>query len=167
MRTVFVFALVAAAVAGRASALELQVGGSIGNISATEIFQFVDPSTVPCQTQCTLANTTIVGCQDDNCLCSTTTVASVVSCEQCMFDQIIAANNPKPNPMAGSAPILNAYASACLTINVTIPPTSVALTLPANWDGPEDIELGLPATIVTVGIGAFLGGSAILILSNM
>jgi hypothetical protein len=100
-----------------------------------------------------------------------------------MFDQIIAANNPKPNPMAGSAPILNgehlntlkaqnvnvfaAYASACLTINVTIPPTSVALTLPANWDGPEDIELGLPATIVTVGIGAFLGGSAILILSNM
>jgi hypothetical protein len=55
-----------------------------------------------------------------------------------------------------------AYAAAC---NLTA--KSVALTLPSNWDGPVGLQLGLPATIVTVGFGAFFGGSAILILSNM
>ena len=105
-----------------------------------------------------------------------------------MLTELINKNEPMPDPRAGSTPALAgkhpsfytwwsdylkaffhvAYSAACLASqNITIPPTAIALTLPATWDGPLDIVMGLPGTIFTVIVGAFLGSSAILLLSNM
>jgi hypothetical protein len=61
-----------------------------------------------------------------------------------------------------------AYSAAChASQNISLPPTTIALALPTSWEGPFDAQLNLPATIITVIFGAALGGSAVLLLSNM
>jgi len=58
-----------------------------------------------------------------------------------------------------------AYAANCLAeANVTV---TAALKLPATWDGPFTAVLPMGAVVVAVTIGALLGGSALLLLSNM
>jgi len=85
-----------------------------------------------------------------------------------MFTELINNNQPMPDPRAGSSPAISAYSAACLASqNITLPPPSIALALPDSWAGPLDIVMGLPGTIITVIIGAGLGGSAIFLLSNM
>lgn len=106
-----------------------------------------------------------------------------------MFTQLINTNQKMPDPRAGSTPLISgtsppnphleprtltskrsytAYSAACLASqNVTLPVQSLKLALPASWDGPFDVVMGLPGTIVTVIVGAGLGMSAILLLSNM
>ena len=43
-----------------------------------------------------------------------------------------------------------------------------ALSIPSDiWTGPTDIILNTPETVVVVGFGAILGGSALLLLSNL
>jgi len=159
------------ALAGRAMALNIVFGGALGNITASQVLAIPDGQfKTACQSSCDPANQAIQSCGDtnDSCLCSNGTISTVVTCEQCMFTELINKNAKMPDPRAGSALALAAYSAACLASqNVTIPPTSLALVLPASWDGPFDAQLGLPATVITVLIGAALGGSAILLLSNM
>jgi hypothetical protein len=64
--------------------------------------------------------------------------------------------------------LLPAYAAACATsVNVTVAPASIRLTLPANWDGPASLPLSTGVAVLAVGVGAFFGVSAIFILSNL
>lgn len=65
--------------------------------------------------------------------------------------------------------VYSAYAAACLasSANVTVPATSVALTLPANWDGPVSLTLNTGQTVVAVIAGTILGGGALMLLSNL
>jgi hypothetical protein len=60
-----------------------------------------------------------------------------------------------------------AYVAACKAANVTVPATSVALTLPANWDGPTDEKLNLGETIIYVASGAVIGIGSITMLCTM
>ena len=104
-----------------------------------------------------------------------------------MFTILINTNQPMPDPRAGSAPALvgmrTSHATLCLTVilthriaystaclasqNITIPAPSTKLILPDSWDGPFDVVMGLPGTIITVMVGAGLAVSAIFLLSNM
>ena len=63
--------------------------------------------------------------------------------------------------------MISAFSSACgdKAFNLTVP--VIALKLPENWNGPYDVILGTPATIVTVGFGGILGVGALYILSNI
>jgi len=155
--------------AGRALALNIVVHGAIGNLTALSMLNVSDSIIMTrCQEQCTSATAAIQACSDDNCLCNNTTVTAIVGCEQCMFNVVIATNNPKPDPKAGSASVLAAYSAACQqSVNVTLAPTDIGLTLPADWNGPVAISLNTPATVVAVGIGAILGGGALFILNSM
>ncbi|KIM77386.1 hypothetical protein PILCRDRAFT_825345 [Piloderma croceum F 1598] len=159
------------ALAGRAMALNIVFGGPLGNITASQVLAIPDGQLkTDCQSSCDPANQAIQTCGDtnDSCLCNNATVSAILACEQCMFTELINQNAQMPDPRAGSTPALAAYSAACLASqNITLPPTSIALTLPASWVGPFDALLNLPATIITVMIGATLGGSAILLLSNM
>jgi len=170
MRSFIVFALFIA-LAGRAMALNIVFGGDLGNITASQLLAIPDGQLkTDCQTSCDPANQAIQACGDTNdaCLCTNATITAIVACEQCMLTDLINKNKKAPDPRAGSNPGLTAYASACsASLNITIPPISVALQLPPSWDGPFDVQMGLPGTIVTVVVGAFLGVSSILLLSNM
>jgi len=170
MRSFLTFALFLA-LAGRAMALNIVFGGAFGNITASQVLAIPDGQLkTDCQSSCDPATQAIQTCGDtnDSCLCGNATISAIVTCEQCMFTELINKNQPMPDPRAGSSPALGAYSAACLASqNITIPPTTIALALPASWDGPFDAVLNLPATIVTVIFGATLGVSAILVLSNM
>ena len=61
-----------------------------------------------------------------------------------------------------------AYAAACsASVNVTIAPQSIGFKLPAKWDGPAALPLSLGVTVLAVLFTAFMGVSAIMLLSNM
>jgi len=171
MRSFFAFALFVVALAGRAMALNIVLGVPLGNLTASELLSVPDgPMKTNCASSCDPANQAIQACGDTNdaCLCNNATVTAIVVCEQCMLTDLINRNQPKPDPRAGSNPALGAYAAACKgSQNITLSPLAISLTLPPTWDGPFDVEMGLPGTIVTVMTGAFLGVSAILLLSNM
>jgi hypothetical protein len=62
-------------------------------------------------------------------------------------------------------PLFKAYAAACMaSVNATL---VVPLTLPSFWPGSVNVQLNTPATVVLVGFGGMLGGSALWLLSNM
>ena len=102
-----------------------------------------------------------------------------------MYVQLIEDNEKMPDPRAGSTPVLSgahttpvsrlmlltslpAYAAACLaSVNVTIPPQLVGLTVPADWDGPNGMSMGLPAAVLTVITAGLIGVGGISILSSM
>jgi len=170
MHSLFLFAMFAA-LAGRAMALNIVFGGALGNITASQVLDIpASQLTAACQPSCDPAMQAIQACgdTDDVCLCSNATVSALVTCEQCMFTILINTNQPMPDPRAGSAPALVAYSAACLASqNITIPAPSTKLVLPDSWDGPFDVVMGLPGTIITVMVGAGLAVSAIFLLSNM
>jgi hypothetical protein len=62
-----------------------------------------------------------------------------------------------------------AYVAACQAspANVTVPATSVALTLPANWEGPISEKLSLGETIVYVAGGAIISIGSLAIICTM
>jgi len=165
----FTFLLVTL-LASRAAALNITVGGSVGTVPASQFLTVDDAGiTSDCQTQCTPANNAIQACgTNDSCLCNSTTVAAITACEQCMFNDLIAKNIPMPDPRAGSATALTAYAAACLAdANVTVPTTEITLTLPSDWDGPFGQSLSLPATVLTVIVASGLASGSIWVLSTM
>lgn len=85
-----------------------------------------------------------------------------------MFNDLIAKFAQTSDPRAGSATALTAYGAACLAaVNITIPPQFIALQVPSNWDGPYGVSLSELSTAFTVAAGVLLGGSVILLLSNM
>jgi len=171
MHSFFTVAALFVALAGRAMALNIVTGGPLGNITASQVLAVPSgPLTSACQSSCDPATQAIQTCGDtnDSCLCNNATISALVTCEQCMFTQLINTNQKMPDPRAGSTPLISAYSAACLASqNITLPVTSLKLALPASWDGPFDAVMGLPGTIITVIVGAGLGMSAILVLSNM
>jgi hypothetical protein len=63
---------------------------------------------------------------------------------------------------------LSGYAAQCLALaNITIDPKVAALALPDFWDGPTGIFVPTAGLVVTVGLGAMMGVSAIYLLSTM
>ncbi|PCH43065.1 hypothetical protein WOLCODRAFT_153117 [Wolfiporia cocos MD-104 SS10] len=164
----FAFLLVVL-LASRVSALEISVGGSVGNVTANDFLNITDSQVASdCQTQCAPATKAIDACgTSSSCLCDSATVTAITACEQCMFDALIAGDLPMVDPREGSQTALTAYATACAGVNVTVPATLTTLTLPADWDGPFGQGLGLPATIFTVIIAAALGSGCIYIVSTM
>jgi len=171
MHFFFVFALFIA-LAGRALALDIEFAvGDLATLTASQLLDIPSgPLKTDCQPSCDPAIQAIQACGDTNdaCLCSNATVTNIVTCEQCMLTELIKTNKKMPDPRAGSNPALAAYAAACLASqNVTLSPLAISLRLPPNWDGPFNVQMGLPATIVTAIVGATLGVGSILMLSNM
>ncbi|TDL15098.1 hypothetical protein BD410DRAFT_796680 [Rickenella mellea] len=151
--------------AGRALALNIQFGGTIGNITASQLLAIPQgPYSPACADTCNTANSTIQACGDtnDQCLCTPTVGTQLQECEQCLFAQLIDMNMRAPDPRVGSNPGLGAFTAACNVSTVKL-----ALVTPPNWVGPTTEILSLPATIVTVGFGAILGFSIIFLLSNI
>ncbi|KAF9238389.1 P-loop containing nucleoside triphosphate hydrolase protein [Melanogaster broomeanus] len=138
-------------IAGQSLALTIDVGGTLGNVAASDFLNVTDTYLLSdCQTQCTNATDTINNCgTSDQCLCGPSTVIAITSCQQCMFNDLVTKFAKSSDPRAGSATALTAYAAACLaSANVTIPASFIALAPPSNWDGPFGVHLGVPETIL-------------------
>ncbi|KAN0079977.1 hypothetical protein V8E55_009543 [Tylopilus felleus] len=155
--------------AGQAFALSIDVGGTLGNVSANDFLDVTDTYLLTdCQTQCNNANSMISSCgTNDQCLCDTATVTAITSCQQCIFDDLVAKFTTSTDPRAGSATALTAYATACTGVNINVPTSLVTLTTSPGWDGPFEVKLTTGETVVTVAAAAILGGGALLLLSNV
>ncbi|KAJ3856062.1 hypothetical protein EV368DRAFT_79058 [Lentinula lateritia] len=158
-------------------------------LSAAQLLPNFTGAIATCAANCSNVQTELSGCQDDaSCLCATQLVSDLRNCEQCMYEALIAANAPLPDPKAGSTPVLVGeslifftlvfrepnqwichlgYQAACAAFNITLNTTQVALVLPTNWDGPFGLGLDLVGTVFTVGAGFILGTSSLLLLSNL
>ncbi|KAF8895000.1 hypothetical protein CPB84DRAFT_1816015 [Gymnopilus junonius] len=148
-------------------AFNITVGDPPQNLTITEILD-IPAAQVQCNATCSVASSNIANCNDDaTCLCSSATADSIVNCENCMLHFLIAQNERMPDFRAGSNPVVAAYAASCQADNITLRANQSALTLPDNWDGPFVAVLPVGGTAVTVIAGAFLGFSALMILSNM
>ncbi|KAI5887870.1 uncharacterized protein SCHCODRAFT_02639108 [Schizophyllum commune H4-8] len=149
------------------------------NFTATELLDL--PSSMPvdaCKTQCDPARQNIQACGDDtSCLCREDTVASLLTCEQCMLIALIVANIKMPDPRVGNQVVLAGYAAACNASNpsVTLNATQTALAIPTadldgkpfDWAGPSGIFLPLPALVFAVGTATLLGCGSLYLLSNL
>ncbi|KAJ3838104.1 hypothetical protein F5878DRAFT_661487 [Lentinula raphanica] len=158
--------------ASQASAFTFNVSFGTQNLSATDLLPTSFPGPIAaCASNCTNVQSEFTACQNNaTCLCSNTQlVADFRNCEQCMYQGLINANAPLPDPKAGSTPILSGKCliSACGAFNITLNTTQVALTLPAGWDGPFGLGLDIGGTVVTVGAAFILGMSSLLLLSNL
>ncbi|KAF9451313.1 hypothetical protein P691DRAFT_724278 [Macrolepiota fuliginosa MF-IS2] len=123
-----------------------------------------------CASNCYNARNNIQSCgsADTACLCKTDTVDSVRGCQQCMFTQLIDQNIKPQDPRVGSTPFMAGYSTACGDANHTLTANQTALkVLSKSWDGPFDAVLPVGGTVVAVMAGAFLGISALLLLSNL
>lgn len=139
------------------------------NLTTSQILNIPDSIVkTACNTNCTTATSTIQACNDDPiCLCKADTVTALLSCEQCMFNKAIAINQ-QMDFRVGSQVLLTAYATSCKAVaNITLAPEQTALELPATWDGPFGVVLPFGGVVITVIAGAFLGFSALLVLSNI
>ncbi|KII90284.1 hypothetical protein PLICRDRAFT_107687 [Plicaturopsis crispa FD-325 SS-3] len=142
----------------------------MGNITASQMLNLPNDQILSdCSSTCSPATSAIQACSDSNdaCLCANETVNALLACEQCMFARTIELNVPMSNMLAGSQPALTAYATACGASNITVPPTQVALTLPATWAGPHDVILSLPLTVIVVILGGVLGTGSLYMLSSL
>ena len=64
--------------------------------------------------------------------------------------------------------ILSGYATSCKALgNITFTANQTALVLPHAWDGPLDIVLPFGSAVIAIIVGAFIGFSLLLVLSNM
>jgi len=166
----FFFVAILALLAGQVLGLDVNVGGKLGNISAIQIVDIpAGQLKTDCESACAPAFSAIQACgEDDGCLCKNETAVAIRDCQQCMYVQLIEENEKMPDPRAGSTPVLSAYSAACLaSVNVTIPPQLVALAVPADWDGPNGMSMGLPAAVLTVITAGLIGVGGISILSSM
>jgi len=166
----FLFVAVLALFAGQGLGLNVNIGGRLGNISAIQIVDIpAGQLKTDCEAACAPAFSAIQACEEeDNCLCKNETAVAIRDCQQCMYTQLIKKNEKMPDPRAGSTPVLGAYAAACLaSANVTVPPKLIGLTVPADWDGPNGISMGLPAVVLTVITTALIGIGGISILCSM
>ena len=166
MRSFFAFGL-AAALAGQAAGLNVTFD-SKNNITVSDALNIPDGSLkAACQASCDPAVAAVKACGDfnDGCLCSNETTTKFLECEQCWFRELISKNEKMPDPRAGSKPLLDSYSNNCAKLS--LPTQPLALQLPPDWDGPRNIELNLPATVVTVGFGGLMGATFLYLLSNI
>ncbi|KAJ4481075.1 hypothetical protein J3R30DRAFT_3463983 [Lentinula aciculospora] len=156
--------------ASQATAFTFNVSFGTQSLTASQILPNLTGVIAPCASTtatCSNVQSELSACQDDaTCLCEAQLVADLRNCEQCMYETVINANAPAPD-MAGSTPILAGYQAACAAFNITLNATQIALTLPANWDGPFGLGLNIVGTVFTVGAGSVLGISSLLLLSNL
>ncbi|KAJ7026285.1 hypothetical protein C8F04DRAFT_1400079 [Mycena alexandri] len=156
--------------AGRALAFDsfnVTVGTTV--FQAAEVLAFPStPVIASCATQCQSAQTTITACatNDPTCLCAPATVGPLLTCEQCCFTALIAANKPAPDPRAGSNPAVTGWTANCKALNNTLA-TPMALTLPDSWDGPFVAVFPTAIGWVIAVTGGVLGSSLIYMLCNM
>ncbi|KZT34005.1 hypothetical protein SISSUDRAFT_1053459 [Sistotremastrum suecicum HHB10207 ss-3] len=124
--------------------------------------------TSACSSNCTAIQADVQSCvsgtNDPTCFCTNSTFVDLQTCEQCLLNFLIE-KNIEADPLVGSNPALSSYSTACGTFNITL--QSLALATPPDWDGPTNVLLNTPATVVVVGFGAILGLSALYILSNL
>jgi len=165
------FALAALVLFGRQGfGLSVDIGGMLGNVSAIQMIDIpAGELKTDCQGACAPAFSAIQACgEDDSCLCEIETAVTILDCQQCMYTELIKKNEKMPDPRAGSTPVLKAYSAACLAaVNVTFPPQVIALTLPADWEGPIGMRMGLPAAVLTVITAALIGVGGIWIVCSM
>ncbi|KIY62178.1 hypothetical protein CYLTODRAFT_494817 [Cylindrobasidium torrendii FP15055 ss-10] len=151
-----------------ALAFNITLGTSV--IQASDLLNFpLEGNFASCAANCTTAQTAIDdGGSDATSICSAETASKVLSCQQCLFTSLLAANTLPPDPRMGSQPFLAAYGTSCAAdANVTFTAPQTALALPPFWDGPTGIEVPLVGLVFVVGAGAFMGIGAIVLLSNM
>ncbi|KAF9000180.1 hypothetical protein BDZ89DRAFT_1147390 [Hymenopellis radicata] len=154
--------------ASQALAFNITLGTQV--LQSTEILNFTPSGAIEaCANNCTMAQNVLTGCADvGSCLCSDNTATWLLNCQQCMFTQLIASNQPMPDVRAGSQPLLGAYAQSCTAqANVNLTKTQTSLALPPFWDGPAGIHLDTGSTAVAVIIGTLMTGTSIYLLSNM
>ncbi|KAK0189717.1 hypothetical protein F5146DRAFT_1052230 [Armillaria mellea] len=172
--------------AGRvfAFSFNVTVTSALAALPPSQLFNFSFPSTISsCQSTCDNANSVMASCTSSaqaatpspdgtpdpasGCLCADTTVAALLSCEQCIYTAQIAANVPRSDPRAGSQPLLAAYSGACTAAGIVLTAPQTALALPANWDGPAGLHLSVVGTVFTVMAATGMGVGAMWILSNL
>jgi len=174
MFNLFPFIALICLLAGRVLAFDginVTVGSptKTSRVSVANILNFPQsPATTACSANCTSANSELQACNTETaCLCSNTTVASLLDCETCLFHYLIAHNEKAPNDLMGSTPVLAGYSAECSASHVPLAPAQVALQLPEDWNGPFVAVLPVGGAAITVAVGAILGTSALLLLSNM
>ncbi|KAJ7743172.1 hypothetical protein B0H16DRAFT_1727893 [Mycena metata] len=156
--------------AGRALAFDsfnVTLGTTV--FQATEVLAFTStPVIVGCAPQCQLAQANITACatNDPTCLCAPATTGPLLTCEQCLFTALIAANQPAPDPRAGSNPAVTGWTLNCATLKQPLA-TPMALTLPDSWDGPFVSVFPTAIGWVIAVTGGVLGSSLIYMLCNM
>ncbi|KAI0656337.1 hypothetical protein C8Q70DRAFT_1159651 [Cubamyces menziesii] len=144
----------------------------LGNITASRFLQVNDPvfTDATCQSTCSNATTIVQQCGDDNdaCLCGPAATGAIHSCQQCMFTDLIHLNRRPEDPLAGSAPALTAYATACTNVSkVDVGHDFITLALPADWDGPFGQGLNTFGTVVSVMAATVLGAGLITVVNTM
>ncbi|KAJ6504827.1 hypothetical protein C8R47DRAFT_1103780 [Mycena vitilis] len=163
-----VSAVLLTALAGRALAFNVTVGNTL--FQADEVLGFAStPLIASCDSNCTIARTAIAACAvDDNaCFCSNATTTPLQSCEQCVFEAVIRANKPAPDPRAGSNVALSGWTTMCTAANITVTP-AIGLAVPTDvWDGPFVSVFPTAVGWVIAVTGGVLGSSLIYMLCNM
>jgi len=155
--------------AGQALAqLSIDVGGSFGNITADQFLtNITNAPFTNCEPSCNNATSMISNCADNNgCLCGYGTVSAIQGCQQCLFDVEITNFIESSDPRVGT-PALTAYGAACSAVNQTIPTSYLTVALPSDWDGPVGVHLNTVGTVIAVGVGAMLGGSALFMYGHI
>ncbi|KAH9893963.1 hypothetical protein C8Q73DRAFT_790538 [Cubamyces lactineus] len=142
----------------------------LGNIPASRFLQVNDPVFTDCQQDCGNAVSIVQQCGDDNdaCLCGPAATTAIHACQQCMFTDLIHLNRRAQDPLAGSAPALTAYATACTNVStLDVGKNFTTLALPADWDGPFGQGLNTFGTVVSVAAAAILGTGLITVVNTM
>ncbi|THU97880.1 hypothetical protein K435DRAFT_661956, partial [Dendrothele bispora CBS 962.96] len=130
------------------------------------------PDTYPapidrCNSTCGFVQNTLKGANNNtNVICANQTANDLIACEQCMFQALVDTNQRMPDPRAGSNPVLTGYGAACTLFNFTLA-NATKLAIANNWDGPFGMFVPTGGLVVTVGVGAILGVSSIVLLSSM
>ncbi|KAI0742769.1 hypothetical protein C8Q80DRAFT_1273380 [Daedaleopsis nitida] len=164
-----------ALLAGKVAALDINIttfDKSTRIVQATDFLSsnISDVVRSDCNAECQPGVNAINACGTDNsCLCNTTTtIPLVVSCEECMFEKLIARFKKPDDPLAGQTNALTAYMTSCNNAtNSTLDSKLFALHVPDNWDGPFGQGLNLPTTIVAVIFTTIFGGGLISVLCTM
>ncbi|ESK93634.1 hypothetical protein Moror_1532 [Moniliophthora roreri MCA 2997] len=166
----FFFALAGQVTAQRDAGINATVGGQL--VLASQFLDGIDFSTEPlasCNTNCSATKSILTTPGVTNAtLCDDSTAASLLACQQCMYEALIKANKPLPDPKAGSTPLLQGYQTSCKEVgNKPLNKTQVALVVPPFWDGPLGIGIPTAGLPFAVGFAAIFGTSAIVMLSTM
>ncbi|KAI0324892.1 hypothetical protein GY45DRAFT_1288211 [Cubamyces sp. BRFM 1775] len=165
----FILAAFLALFAGQVLArINITIAG-LGNLTASQFLQVKDAVFTDCQ-DCANAVNIVQQCGDDNdaCLCGPTATDAIHACQQCMFDDLIHLNRRPQDPLAGSAPALAAYATACTNVSqLDVGKNFTTLALPADWDGPFGQGLNTFGTVVSVIAATVLGAGLITVVNTM
>ncbi|KAI0632903.1 hypothetical protein C8Q77DRAFT_1158352 [Trametes polyzona] len=170
MPSFVVAALLAFFAAGQVYALNITIAG-VGLINESQFLTFNDPALAACPGECNNATSAIQGCNGNStCLCTIPTVMSIVACEQCVFNKLVADFRRPDDPRAGQTSAIAAYAQGCKDANVPFNATLTALAVlapPPGWNGPFGQGLTTFGTVVSVAAATLLGSGLIAVVNTM